>query len=336
MTVQLLQVPKRTLLAVVLTAIVAAGLVVLIQLLQLDRALAFGFTFDLLLTVPLLYLWLIRKTHIPRITAVPLGMVMLLLASWFIPAEHQRYLEFYKQFVLPALEIVLLGLLVVKLRLAGLAFRAAGNQLDVYERLRQASLELVPVPRRAAAILATEAGMFYYAYAFFRKPVHGSSYTYHKETALGAVMGAFMLLVLVESFAVHLLLMRWSELAANLLSLASVYSIVYLLALAGAAKHRPHAVTPEGLWIRFGLQETFVPIAQIRSVEKLRGEVPEGKEIARLGLLGNFNLILQVTEPQRLQGLYGLSRQFTTLAFWADDSQAFLNAYAAAAEHGNK
>lgn len=330
MTVSLSQIQKRTLLAVSVTGFVAACLVVLVPKLQFNNWLAFGFTFDFVCTVPLLYFILIRKTNIPAITVVPLSLLMLLLASWLIPQEFQFYVVIYRNYALPVLELLVLAILVIRIRRAGLAYRTAGAQADVCCRLQQAASEVLPAPKQAASILATEAAMIYYAHAFFKKKKGLPGFTYHRETALFAVMGAFMLLIVVETLALHLLLMQWSALAANVVSVLSIYSFVYLLAIAGAARHRPHLISTAGLQIRFGLQESLIPLEQIRSMERLRGDVPEGKEVASLGMLGNFNMIMSVAEPQTLQGLYGLRRQYKTLAFWVDDPEAFLRAYAEA------
>jgi hypothetical protein len=331
MTQQLSLWQNRTTRAFLITALLAGCLAVLVKLVTFNHALAIGFTFDLVLTVPFFYLLLIRKTNIPVITAVPLSLLMLLLGFWLIPEAYQQYLELYMTFVLPVLELLVFGFMVVKLRQAGLAFKASGRQPDMYYRLQETAGDLMPFTNRiAAAVLATEAAIFYYAALAFRKVKQGQGFSYHRETALAATIGALALLVVIETIAVHLLLMQWSVLAANILSFLSLYSIFFVLSLVGAARHRPHEFKQEGLLIRFGLQETFIPYEQIAGVEKLRGDVPEEKAVAKLGLLGNFNLILRVKEPQVLNSLYGIRRSYSTLNFWADDSEAFLKACAAA------
>lgn len=332
MTLSLSHLRKAAGLAVCVTAIVAVGLVIVVQTIPLTSDVALAFTLDFLFTVPLLYLFLIRKTSIPAITVVPLSLLMLFLASSYVPDEFQHYVSLYKVYALPLLELGVLAFLVVKTRRARRVYKATGNTTDMYDRLKQAAEEVIPAPRLAAAVLATEAGMFYYALAGFRKSKIKAGFTYHRETGLGAVMGAFMLLIIVEAIAVHFLLMLWSELAANLLTFVSLYSLVYVLAIAGAARHRPHQLTQDGLLVRFGLQETLVPLHQITSLERLRGEVPEGKQVASLGMLSNFNLVLSVAEPQLLLSFYGIRRTYTTLAFWADDPQAVLDAYQKATE----
>ena len=315
--------------AILLTAVLIICLSTVVKLLPvpLNNELVFGFTFDFLLTVPLFYLLLIRKTAVPAITAVPLSIGMLLLAGWLLPQHQQHYLDLYKQFALPVLELTAVAVIVYKIRKAGKALKEAGAQTDMFYRLQLAAREVVPVPERVHSILATEVGMFYYAVAAFRKSRLQSGFSYHRETAMMAVMGAFMLLVMVETIAVHLLLMQWSVLAANILTFLSLYSLITLLAIAGAAKHRPHELTSEGLLLRFGLQETLIPYEQVEGLESLKGDVPEEKALVKLGLLANFNLILRVQEPQLLKSLYGIRRNYKTVVFWADDPKAFQEAY---------
>lgn len=316
--------------AFILTAILVAGLsLILVQVPLHDSLLTLGFTFDFLFTVPLVYLLLIRNTAVPAITVVPLSVLMLLLAGWLLPHHHHQYLDLYRQFALPLLELVVVAIIFYKIRKAGLAVKAAGAETDMYYRLQQAAREVFLVPAGAAAVMATEVGMFYYAVAAFRKPKEKQGFGYHRETGLMAIVGAFAMLIVVETIAVHFLLMLWSAWAAYVLSFLSLYSLVYILALAGAAKHRQHEFLPEGLMLRFGLQETLVPYEQVVSLNKLKGEVPEEKAMVKLGLLDNFNLVMRVKDPQLLNSFYGIRRKYKTLVFWADDSQSFIEAFQA-------
>lgn len=334
MTLQLPLLQKRNLIAFGVTVVLAAVLIFIVQLVKFNEALAIGFSLDFLVTVPLLYLFMIRKTAVPAITVVPLSLFMLLLAYWVMPASHQQYLEMYRLFALPLIELIVLAGVVVKVIKAGRAFKASALQKDVYYRLKQAVQEIVPV-QMVASIIATEVSMFYYAQAAFRKPALQEGFSYHRETALGATMGALSLMVLIETIAVHFLLMQWSALAANLLMLGSLYSFVYLLAIIGASRHRRHMLTAEGLLLRFGLQETLIPLHEVESLEKLRGEVPEEEGLAKLGVMWNFNLILRVKEQQTLFRFYGIRNRYKILAFWADEPQALMLAYTKAAK-GNK
>ena len=66
-------------------------------------------TIDFLLTIPLLYLVVIRKTRIPKTTVIPIFALGILLASILIPQDHQQVLNLAKQWLLPLIEVGVLG-----------------------------------------------------------------------------------------------------------------------------------------------------------------------------------------------------------------------------------
>lgn len=314
--------------ALMLTAMLVMVLSALICLLPLHRTLVFGFAFDLLLTVPLFYYLLIRKTKISVLTVVPLSILMFCLASYLLPASANQYLDLYKTFALPLLELAVVLVVAYKIRRARKVFKAGKAEIsDFYERLQLALREVMPSSASLSDILATEMAMFYYAAAAFKKVGFRQGFSYHRETGLLAIVGAMVLLVVVETVALHFLLMQWSVLTANILTFLSLYSLIFILALAGAAKHRPHIIKPGGLLLRFGLQETYITFEEIRSIERLKGEVPEEKHLVKLGMLENYNLLIRVEGVQQLQRLYGIRKRYNSLVCWVDDPQVFLETY---------
>ncbi|CAN5875391.1 hypothetical protein BH23GEM5_BH23GEM5_19800 [soil metagenome] len=75
---------------------------------------AFAITFDLTVTVPVLfYLLVVRNTSLHWITIAPVFLLSLLGASLVLPPENQRYLNLLEHLVVPA-ELLLFGFLGVK------------------------------------------------------------------------------------------------------------------------------------------------------------------------------------------------------------------------------
>lgn len=81
-------------------------------------SLSTGITFDLLLTVPLIYFLLIRKTNIPKTTVVPLLIIGVIICSLILPAENQYYLNLFKTWVLPIVELSILSFVIFNVRKA--------------------------------------------------------------------------------------------------------------------------------------------------------------------------------------------------------------------------
>ena len=69
---------------------------------------AVGVTIDLTISAPLIYLLLIRKTDIPKITVIPFFTGGILIASYILPIEQQYSLGMIKLWLLPVVELVAL------------------------------------------------------------------------------------------------------------------------------------------------------------------------------------------------------------------------------------
>src|SRR6056297_2889248 len=83
-----------------------------------NDALNLAITADLLLTVPLVYFLLIRKSKIPKTTVIPVMIIGLLVGSYFLPKENQTYLELFKNWFLPVIELSILTFVIIKVRKA--------------------------------------------------------------------------------------------------------------------------------------------------------------------------------------------------------------------------
>ena len=70
--------------------------------------LSLAITIDLLLTAPLVYFLLIRKTSIPKTTIVPFIILGVVVASFILPSENQYYLDLFKTWILPLIELAVL------------------------------------------------------------------------------------------------------------------------------------------------------------------------------------------------------------------------------------
>lgn len=320
--VQLIR-PQGITLRFVLLALLLVLLVVVVQSIVFTDILALAFSFDFLVTLPFVYLLLIRKTKVPNITVVPFSLAMLLLGFFFMPEAHQQYLYLYQLYFLPVLELGVLVVVVLKMRKARKMFTAT-EQGDTYSRLHQVARQFIDVPR-AAEIVATEMATIYYAVVAFRRSPAGKGFSYHRETGLTAMMGALMLIVVVETVAVHILVeMFWSTGAAYVLSILSIYSLITLLGIVGASRFRKHQVAAEVLQLRFGLQEAQVHYQQIQKLQKWTKEVPKVEGMATMALLGNVNMMLSLTSTSTLSRSYGIRTSYKYLAFWADDPDALL------------
>ena len=105
-------IPSRPVVALGVPALLLTGLVVLMSSYSFAHGQAhmdLFITIDLLVTVPVIYLLLIRKTSIPLQTALPVLVLGVLLGSYFLPQQGQSYLSLFKTWGLPVLELCVIS-----------------------------------------------------------------------------------------------------------------------------------------------------------------------------------------------------------------------------------
>ena len=291
-------------------------------------ALSTAVTIDFLITIPLVYFLIIRKRAIPKITVLTSFILGIIILSFLLPEEHQSLLSLVKTYFLPLLELGIFSFIVYKVRGLRKAYKNQQKTEDFYTTLLVAANQIFP--KKVASVLATEISVAYYGFLHWKKAkLNENEFSYHKKgTAISIVIG-FLMVILIETFALHFLLMKWSTIAAWIMTGLSIYTALQFFALARSISKRPIKVDvgTGRLILRFGFfSEWSVPINSLREVELSAKDLPEDKSIvpfAPLGSLLEHNVILHFHEEQLFSGLYGLKRKATSLAIYVDEKGDF-------------
>ena len=139
--------------------------------------------------------------------------------------------------------------------------------MDLYESLRESAQSVLgPV---AGAVVAYESAVLYYAViGWFRSSEqHAKSFSVYRNVAYVALMIAVMIVLVVETAAVHLLVRLWSPMVAWILTSISAYTLVWLIGDVHAVGLRPVQVSGRMLYLRIGLRWTMsIPVGSIRAV----------------------------------------------------------------------
>jgi hypothetical protein len=264
---------------------------------------------DMLVLVPLAFFFLVARPRAwPVATVVPVVVLSLIAAGRVLPEGHRRPLEVAEAAAVP-LELGLLLWIGVR---AARAWRGAGSGdgSDPLERLHEAALRLVGSDR-AAALLASEIAVGYYALAAWRARPHVPSgwrpVTQHLRSGHGGVVFGLTALLAVEGPVIHLLVARWSGVLAWVVTAATVYSFLWLLADYRATLLRPILVGQGSLRIRAGLRWTMV-VGDTDILEIRGGEPEDVKERLNLTLLGSPTHWILFTRPLEVRGPYGMGR----------------------------
>ena len=284
-------------------------------------------TIDLAFTVPLVYLFLIRKRDISNTTAIPLFIVGLVLASFLIPADHQVYLRLIKQWVVPVVELAALALVGQKVRKILKAYNGQkSHSLDFHSQIREATKEVLP--KKVSTIFAFEISLIYYCFLSWKKrKLQPNEFTYHKKSGTIAILAVLIGIVWVETLVIHILLERWSPLAAWILTVLSLYSGFQIFGMLRSLSKRPLSIQKGVLLLRYGIMsEATIPLDTIQSIElssRQQAFDRQTRKLSPLGDLESHNVLIHLKEENKLQRLYGIKKTFTTIALHVDEKERF-------------
>lgn len=294
--------------------------------------LAYGVTLDLVLTTPFIYFLIIRKRDIPKTTVASVFVVCLIIASYIIPPAQQTLLNQLKFWLLPLVEFFVISYVLMSVRKTIQQFKVEKKTVpDFYTALCMACKSAFP--KRVAMVFAMEIAVVYYAlFAWTTKPIpKANEFTSYKKNAIASVVYALMMIALAESFAVHMLVAKWNELIAWILTWSNLYLCVQLFALVRSLPRRLTYIdtTEKKLYLRSGFfNETIIDIDTITAIKLTARSLPEDGSIVKFSALGNMdnhNIILHLKEETTLQKVYGMQKPFKALAIYMDEKALFVN-----------
>lgn len=291
--------------------------------------LSIGITIDLVLTIPVIYLVLIRKTSIPKTTVVPVMIVGMLIGSIILPEENQFYLELFKTWILPIVELSLVSYIIYNVSKAVKRYKSNKNETtDFFTTLKTTCYGMLP--KMAVIPVVTEISVFYYGFVHWKKrELDENEFSYHKESGTITLLVAIIFIIAIETFVLHILLAKWSVIAAWILTWVSIYSGVQLFGFLRSMYKRPIVITNGKLFLRYGIMnETIINMDNIDSIELSSQDIELNKETRKLSFLGDLeshNVIIRLKAENILTGLYGTKRKYRNLVLHVDKNTEFKN-----------
>ena len=289
--------------------------------------LSFAITADLLLIVPLVYFLLIRKSEIPNTTVIPVMIIGLLVGSYFLPQQSQTYLSIFKTWILPFLELIVLSYVLYKVRKAVLKFKEnKTSTFDFFTTLKKTCYEILP--KNAVMLVVTEIAVFYYGFINWkRREIKVNEFTYHKDSGIIALLIVTIFIVAIETAVLHILLSKWSNILAWILTFLSIYSGIQILGFLKSLTKRPYKIENGKVFLSYGiLSEATINLDDIETIEISSKDIEFDKETRKLSPLGSLeshNVVITLKNKSVLNGFYGLKREFKTLAFFVDKKVKF-------------
>ena len=222
---------NRALLSVALPIVLFGAIITIINsgLITTEPSLGLAITIDLLLVIPLVYFLLIRKTAIPKTTVMPVLVLGLVIGTVWLPKNEQFYIELFKAWVLPVVEVIVVTFVVFKVRKVLKTYkRQKSDVFDFYIVLQNTCAEFLP--KRLVMPFVTEVAVFYYSFVNWKSlKLNENEFTYHKDSGLRAVLCVFIFLILIETAALHILLVKWNVIVDWILFGLSFYTALQVL-----------------------------------------------------------------------------------------------------------
>lgn len=244
---------------------------------------------DLLVTIPLLYYFLVIRSGAQSwITLVPVLLAGLLRTSLLMPSTFS-----WKPAVGIFSEVALLALV---------AYRVRSGESNFVTRAVTAELSLL-------------------GYAFFswrrrsEIPAGARAFTLHRESGIVTLFGLLAAVSVVEAAGVHLIVQRWNPTAAWVITALSLYGAVLLVALARSILLQPVLITADDVYLRFGLlRQARIARSNIASIQAAGDPLPKVK------FTGGADLrqVIHTHEPVVVEYLYGFRRETTAIAVTLD------------------
>jgi len=157
--------------------------------------------------------------------------------------------------------------------------------------------------------------------------VHHKAVTTHKKSAQTATMFAIILTGIIETWAVHLMLTKWSTMVSYIVSGISLYGLLFVLAELFAGIKRPSYLTDDKFQIRLGMRwRASIPFSLIDDVSLVRQSPKKGKDVLSASLLVTPNILISFKTPTKIDGPYGIQRTVLKLSLFVDEPGKFIEA----------
>lgn len=287
--------------------------------------------FDVLLTVPLLYLFVFRRDGRHALAgAAMLAGSGVMIAGWIVPIASQHWLGVLQIGRNLLAAVFVIGEIALAVSLARLTLRLLRDGDDP-ERAIADTLRARFGDTPVARLLAFEVRMWFYALfvSAKRKLVFAGDehFSCHAKDGHASNQQGFILLILIELPIVHVLLsVFWHARVAWTVTALSLWGLCFLIAEYRATLRRPISLDSEHVYVRYGLAaELLLPLTHIaRAVphrETVARRIPGTQRYCESGVP---NVCLHLAPPLDVPGMFGQTRSIERVYLGVDVPGRFL------------
>ena len=260
------------------------------------------FLVDSLLVLPVICFVCIKDKKEALIKAMVLACLAVLIGSYIVPEQNKMVLHSLESLRYLALGAILLFEVIAMLTVY-LAIRSALNRQQDPDIAIATPIQRYLGQSPLASLLSFETRMW--TFALFAKKITPYSFkgdkhfSYHQKDGAKSNLLGFIMLIAFELPIMHLVLhFIWSPFAANIISLLTLFSLVFFVAEYRAVSRRPISLINDTLVIRYGLYQPLeIPISNIASIQGNNTFIKRSKYIKRYNYAGNANIKITLNVP---------------------------------------
>jgi len=290
---------------------------------------ASGLLADFVITFPALYyLIIVRPLKVPAKSTFLVLSACCVIAYLVLPPHQRQYILQVRKLT-SLVEVAFIIYAVTKFNKIRAAYKIEQlNFADPVYNLRSAMADVLG-DTFLIKVLASELAMLRYGLLFWKKEKAVSnesiSFSTHKESGYVAIWCILVVAVTVEIAAFHLLLMKWSNTAAIIVTILSIYGIVFLIADLSAIIKRKILITGDQLILRTGLRwRVTTSISNINSITKITNDYQSTESYFKGAVMkSSANLLITFKIPVRVDKLYGAGKEFSSVLMSIDDFEGF-------------
>jgi hypothetical protein len=297
--------------------------------LNMRNKVADGLLADFIVTFPLLYyLIIIRPSRTSAKRLLFVVSICSVIAYIVLPTQQKAYiLQIRKLSALAELIFVIYAF--TKFNRLRLAYKAQKALLpDPIYNLRLAMVNTMG-DSLGVKVIASELAVLKYGLLLWTKEkpalTQSRSFSTHSDFGYIAIWCILFVAIMVETFAFHLLLLKWSHLAAMIVTGLTLYGVIFLVADLSAVIKRRVEINQSTLLLRTGLRwRAIVDIANICSINKIVNDYHSDDIYFKGGIIkSSGNLLITFKEPVQVDKLYGKSKMANTILMNIDNYEAF-------------
>lgn len=299
-----------------------------------EALVGFAYPLDCMVVLPaLFYLLVIRRNGLSPLFVLPVMWAGAALTTFFAQGSNMTLIAALGVCAL-AVEVTIA---IRELSKAVKSFVQAKSLSSDAEDWFFAPLMQMTGNRRASKLASNELTMFYYVFFSWKRTgdsPQGETFTYHKDSGYTAAIAGMMLAIPVEMVVMHMLVAQWNDVAAWILTITSLYTILWLLADCRASVLKPIVVEEGMLKIRSGMRiKADVALSTVAAYQK---EAPEGdkKRQLNLGVMGSASGWIIFTEPVMIETAFGGMKEVDAIGVAIDDRARFAKVFQEARSEG--